>query len=144
MTLPIVYSDDFYERVMNYSRYSQLGFYKDLLISSISCRYEKQEEETVIYIMSISVLKPYRRYGIGTQLLNKAIEDCKKDGINKIYLHVLQSNGSAIEFYKKAGFSIVETLNDYYKDLDDPHCYKLQMDLTGWEKQPDGQDDEKK
>ena len=143
MTLPIVYSDDFYERLMSFQRYSTLGFYKDVLISSISCRYEKQEEETVIYIMSISVLKPYRRYGIGSQLLTKAITDCKKDNINKIYLHVLQSNGSAIEFYKKHGFSIVETLNDYYKDLDDPHCYKLQMDLKDW-KAPTEEQAEKK
>jgi ribosomal protein S18 acetylase RimI-like enzyme len=27
----------------------------------------------VVYIMTITVLKPYRRYGIGKQLLDKAI-----------------------------------------------------------------------
>ena len=111
-----------------------LGYYKDVLVGSASCRYEDKEEGRVVYIMTISVLKPYRRYGIGSQLLDKAIQDCKKGEIKKIYLHVLQSNESAIEFYSKWGFTLKDTLVDYYKDLDPEHrnCYIFEKDLTDY------------
>jgi len=75
MTLPVVYSEDFYDRLTNYSRYSSLAYYKDVLIGAISCRYEDEntEEEAgkkvkgrVVYIMTITVLKAYRRYGVGS------------------------------------------------------------------------------
>ena len=85
--------------------------------------------------MTISVLTAYRRYGIGSQLLKKAINDCKKDKIKRIYLHVLQSNESAIEFYKAQGFTHKETLMDYYKDLDPPHCLVFERDLSDWVKE---------
>ena len=80
--------------------------------------------------MTVTILKPYRRYQIGTQLLNKAIEDCTKSNVSKIYLHVLCSNESAIEFYKKAGFIIKEKLENYYTDLDPPHCFVFEKDLS--------------
>lgn len=80
--------------------------------------------------MTITVLKPYRRYGIGSQLLERAIEDCaKKNGIKKMMLHVQCSNESALEFYKGHGFEVKEKLEDYYTDLDPPHCFVLVKDL---------------
>ena len=73
MTLPIVYSEDFYNRLTNESRYSSLAYYKDLLVGAVSCRYEDHKDEAgnltgnkVVYIMSITVLCPYRRYNIGS------------------------------------------------------------------------------
>ena len=67
-------------RLTTYRRYSVLGYYKDVLVGAISCRYENEMEETedgkdekvsasgnkVVYIMTINVLKPYRRYQIGS------------------------------------------------------------------------------
>ena len=80
MTLPIIYSEDFYDKLTNYSRYSSLAYYKDLLVGAISCKYDEHIDEEgnktgkkVVYIMSITVLNPYRRYNIGSQLLDKAI-----------------------------------------------------------------------
>ena len=96
MTLPIIYSEDFYNRLTNYSRYSSLAYYKDVLVGAISCKFEDHKDaedkptgKRVVYIMSITVLKPYRRYNIGSQLLNKAVEDCVSGEVHSIYLHVL-------------------------------------------------------
>ena len=138
MTLPVVYSEDFYDRLTNLTRYSSLAYYNDVLIGAVSCRYEDDKEKEsegevkgrVVYIMTITVLKAYRRYGVGSQLLEKAIQDCRKEDVKRIYLHVLCSNESAIEFYQNNGFTIKEKLLDYYTDLVPPHCYIFEKDLT--------------
>jgi ribosomal protein S18 acetylase RimI-like enzyme len=39
---------------------------KDVLVGAISCKEDVVEGEKVAYIMTITVLKPYRRYGIGS------------------------------------------------------------------------------
>ncbi len=59
-------------------RYSKLAYIKDVLVGAISCKedIDKESGEHVCYIMTITVLKPYRRYGVGTKLLEKAIEEC--------------------------------------------------------------------
>ena len=62
--------------------------------------------------------------------MQQAIKECKDDNVKRIYLHVLCSNESAVEFYKSAGFVIKEKLENYYTDLDPPHCYILEKDLT--------------
>lgn len=50
-------------------RYSKLAYLKDVLVGAISCKEDTLEDEKVVYIMTITVLKPYRRYGIGSKLL---------------------------------------------------------------------------
>ena len=144
----MVYSEDFYTRLINYTRYSKLAYIKDLLVGAISCRYETDEKNPavrVVYIMTVTVLKAYRRYGIGSQLLKQAMEDCKKGDVSKIYLHVQCSNESAIEFYKSNGFTIKEKLFDYYTDLDPPHCYIFEKSMLaeGEQLKLDAADDEK-
>ena len=73
MTLPIIYSEDFYNRLTKYERYSQLAYYKDVLCGAISCKDDDYKDEEgnhtgdrSVYIMSITVLSPYRRYNIGS------------------------------------------------------------------------------
>ena len=44
-------------------------------------------------------------------------------------LHVQENNKSALEFYKKHGFEVKERLENYYTELDPPHCYILVKDL---------------
>ena len=105
----MVYSEDFYNRLTSLMRYSKLAYLKDILVGAISCKEDKKDDGTVaVYIMTITVLKPYRRYGIASQLLVKAIEDCAKNrGIKTMTLHVQKGNDSAMEFYKKHGFEVV-------------------------------------
>jgi ribosomal protein S18 acetylase RimI-like enzyme len=53
------------------------------------------------YIMTIGVVDECRRLGLGTQLLNKAIQVLKKywSACEILYLHVVDYNESAIRFY---------------------------------------------
>ena len=70
LNLPVMYSNDFYDKVISGVRYSKLAFVKDVLVAAISTKTDIKEDGTVeVYIMTVTVLKPYRRYGIATQLL---------------------------------------------------------------------------
>ena len=58
----------------------------------------------------LGCLAPYRRLGIGTQMLDHVMEIVEKDGnFDSVLLHVQVNNDSAIKFYKRSGFDIVET-----------------------------------
>ena len=77
LTLPVVYSEKFYTYLTEMRRYSKLAYVKDVLVGAISCKEDTEKSgEKVCYIMTITVLEPYRRYGVGSQLLKKAIEQC--------------------------------------------------------------------
>ena len=128
MTLPVIYSERFYDYLTSMRRYSKLAYIKDVLVGAISCKEDIDDSgEHVCYIMTITVLKPYRRYGIGTQLLEKAQEECMRQrNVKRMRLHMQFGNDQALAFYKKAGFEIAETLEDYYTDLTPSGCYVLE------------------
>jgi len=128
----VIYSEDFYRRLINNLRYSKLAYLKDVLVGAISCKEDEYEGEKSVYIMTITVLKPYRRYGIASKLLEQAIKDCAKGKIKRMNLHVQSSNQSALEFYNKHGFEIVAKLDDYYTDLKPSDCYVLVKKLEEW------------
>ena len=70
MALPVIYSENFYDYLKDYRRYSKFAYVKDVLVGAISCKEDTKADGTKqCYIMTITVLKPYRRYGIGSALL---------------------------------------------------------------------------
>ena len=76
--------------------------------------------------MTITVLEPYRRYGIASQLLKQAINDCMVErSVSRMVLHVQSNNEQALEFYKKNGFEVESHLENYYTDLEPSDCYFL-------------------
>ena len=128
LTLPVIYSENFYDRLTSMQRYSKLAYYKDVLVGGISCKEDIEKSgDHVCYIMTINVLKPYQRYGIGSKLLKQAIEDCvMKREVKRMRLHVQAGNDSALAFYKKNGFEIVEELKGYYTELTPSDCFILE------------------
>ncbi|MBA0610689.1 hypothetical protein Godav_011501 [Gossypium davidsonii] len=102
------------------------AYYSDICVGSIACRLEKKEGGAIrVYIMTLGVLAPYRGLGIGTRLLNHVLDLCSKQKIPEIYLHVQTNNEDAINFYKKFGFEITETIKNYYTNIDPPDCFVL-------------------
>jgi ribosomal protein S18 acetylase RimI-like enzyme len=94
-------------------------------------------EKKRIYIMTLGVLAAYRNMEIGTQLIqsifdhyeaNKENEEYKD--VKEIVLHVQISNEDAIKFYTtRFGFDQGEMVENYYRRIDPPHCYKLYKKL---------------
>ena len=54
------------------------------MIAAITCKDDEYKDDSTgkiekgVYIMTITVLEPYRRYGLGSKLLEEAIKDYQK------------------------------------------------------------------
>lgn len=64
----------------------------------------------------LAVDSSVRRHGAGTSLLSALRRACMMEGIGTIQLEVRTGNAQAIEFYKRHGFVITESLPHYYND----------------------------
>mmetsp|Transcript_6992 Transcript_6992/g.11086 ORF Transcript_6992/g.11086 Transcript_6992/m.11086 type:complete len:182 (-) Transcript_6992:63-608(-) len=90
-----------------------------------------------IYIMTLGVLAAYRGRQIGTQLIQSIFdhyeankENAEFKDVVEISLHVQISNDDAIKFYTtRFGFAQGEKVENYYRRIDPPHCYKLYKKL---------------
>jgi diamine N-acetyltransferase len=62
----------------------------------------------IIELEKIYVLKTYLDTKTGAALMQHAIEICKEQGFEKLFLGVWQENERAVNFYKKFGFEIFD------------------------------------
>lgn len=76
-----------------------------------------QENLSMGYISNLAVYKKYRGKGYGKLLLNLSIEKIIEAGLETATLHVVGTNESALNLYKKAGFREYDTLIKYEKEL---------------------------
>ena len=65
-------------------------------------------------VTSIAVDAPFRRQGIGANLLNRALQLLQDFGAEEITLEVHADNAAAASLYRKFGFRHKEWLPDYY------------------------------
>lgn len=64
-------------------------------------------------------------------MVNHILKYVEADGnFDSVFLHVQVNNESAIEFYKKFGFEIVETKQKYYKRIEPADAHVLQKTLN--------------
>ncbi|KAG5565139.1 hypothetical protein RHGRI_001137 [Rhododendron griersonianum] len=121
---PVRYNDKYYADALASAEFTNLAYYSDICVGAIACRLEKKEGGSVrVYIMTLGVLAPYRGLGIGTMLLNHVLDLCSKKNIGEIYLHVQTNNEDAINFYKKFGLEITDTIHNYYTNITPPDCH---------------------
>jgi ribosomal-protein-alanine N-acetyltransferase len=67
-------------------------------------------------ILNMAVSGAHRRRGIGSQLMESALEVSRKAGTARVYLEVRASNGPAIALYKRHGFTECGRRPRYYRD----------------------------
>jgi ribosomal protein S18 acetylase RimI-like enzyme len=67
----------------------------------------------------------------GSKLLDHVKQEASdpSHNIQHIYLHVSTDNHFAKAFYEKRGFVLVETVNDYYRDLSVKSAWLLRFDV---------------
>ncbi|EPY29024.1 acetyltransferase [Strigomonas culicis] len=129
--LPVRYAEKYYDMYVRGGMhgYNQLAYFHDLLIGSINCRLEPTDEEEThkLYIMTITVLEPYRRMKVGSHLLRRIMDMALHEArfrVSEVALNV-QVGSPALHFYESFGFTEVELVKDYYTDLDVKDAYLL-------------------
>ncbi len=68
-------------------------------------------------IQHACVSPEYRRFGIGSKLVDLALEALKADGINKVLLVAFKKNEGGNKFWESQGFTLREDLNYRNKAL---------------------------
>jgi len=102
------------------------AYYNDIVVGAVCCRIDILDGSKRLYIMTLGCLAPYRRRGIGSIMLEHVLNYVEKVGnFHSILLHVQVNNQSAIDFYKKFGFEIVETKEQYYKRIEPADAHVL-------------------
>ncbi|EPR62772.1 acetyltransferase, GNAT family protein [Toxoplasma gondii TgCatPRC2] len=140
-TLPVTYGDTLYEQLQRHSEFSRLGYLGEVMVGAICCRVEAPaapapgaaKKKHRLYIMTLSVLKPYRRYGVASGLLSYVLSRASQPQtgveLEDCYLHVWTENKYALAFYEKRGFVNEGIQEDYYTDVTPTSAYILRAPL---------------
>lgn len=129
---PLSYHEPFYARVLS-AECAPLSFYAcdggDVPVGAISCRPE--DGGARVYIMTLCVLQAYRRLGVGAALLEELLRRVRaaQPRAREIALHVHTPNDGAVAFYQHYGFETVETVPDYYSNIEPKSAFYLRKTL---------------
>lgn len=80
-------------------------------------------------ILSIAVLPPWRRGGLGGRLLEAALVAAAAAGAEAMFLEAAANNTAALALYEKRGFQRVGLRKAYYGDKD-AVVMRLDLDIT--------------
>jgi Acetyltransferases len=133
VVFPVVYHAKFYTDVLEAGELAKLAFYNDIVVGAVCCRIDIEPATGLrkLYIMTLGCLAPYRRLGIGTAMLKHVMDYVERDGqFDGVFLHVQINNESAIQFYRKFGFDIVGTKEQYYSRIEPADAHVLEKRLT--------------
>ena len=79
------------------------------------------------YIITIDVLEPHRRHGVGTMMLREAERALSANGVQQVALETATNNVSAIAFWKKHGYRTQGIRRDYYPGGIDAYSMQKQI-----------------
>ncbi|XP_022084917.1 N-alpha-acetyltransferase 60-like [Acanthaster planci] len=131
---PVEYPDSWYRDITSDQKFYSLaaessGKIVGLIVAEVKTRSRCHREDfnilsstfpnstQVAYILSLGVVKEYRRRGIATALLDRLLSyltTSERSNCKAVYLHVLATNTTAIKFYEKHNFRKHEYLPYYY------------------------------
>ncbi|KAI3360223.1 hypothetical protein L3Q82_014533 [Scortum barcoo] len=134
LTFDCRYPDSWYQDITSNKKFFSLaatfrGGIVGMIVAEIKGRTKVHKEDgdilassfpvdtQVAYILSLGVVKEFRKHGIGSLLLDSLkehISTTAQDHCKAIYLHVLTTNNTAIHFYENRDFRQHHYLPYYY------------------------------
>jgi len=82
------------------------------------------------HIITIDVITPVRRSGVGSQLLEAAENRLREGGSKAVGLETAVDNAAALAFYKRHGYHVVNTWPRYYSNGVDALLLSKNLSLT--------------
>jgi [ribosomal protein S18]-alanine N-acetyltransferase len=79
-----------------------------------------------IHVLNFAVAEPYRRSGVGSQMIAKLIAKLSSQRRSRIILEVRETNLAAQLFFRENGFRAVSVLRSYYADTPED-AYMMQF-----------------
>ena len=89
------------------------------IVGFITAGIEDTSEVLYGHIMNLAVVPEYRKMGLGGRLMQRMENEFIVSGAEGSQLEVRVSNGDAISFYKKLGYSQVMVIGGYYNNGED-------------------------
>ena len=80
-------------------------------------------------LLMLAVRPDKQRSGLGRSLLDLCKEHAKIRMMNEMVLEVSVKNETAIEFYRRNGFTVVSMIKDYYNDGSDAFVMKCYLPM---------------
>lgn len=79
-------------------------------------------------VMTIGVVEPARRKGVGKALVTALLDRARGEGVSRVFLEVRESNLSAQKLYESFGFRGVGRVKSYYRNpLEDAVTMRLEL-----------------
>lgn len=63
------------------------------------------------------VIEPFQRQGIGTRLVQRAMQEAQRLGYRRVVLDVIADRATALKLYEHAGFEPIEPYADYRRPM---------------------------
>lgn len=110
----------------NWPQLSFLAYCKTECVGAIVCKLDQHRKDIWRgYIAMLVVHKDYRRYKIGTKLVQKAIRKMIEQGCDEVVLETEVTNKGALTLYENLGFVRDKRLLRYYLNGVDAWRLKL-------------------
>jgi ribosomal protein S18 acetylase RimI-like enzyme len=78
-----------------------------------------ENADLYVYLFDIIVDERYQRHGIGARLIEALKQQCRADGVSRIWVGTALENTAAQGLYERTGGKKVETCVEYIYDLQD-------------------------
>ncbi len=78
-------------------------------------------------LLNICIHPDYQQQGLGIKLFENLIQKLQILSIDTVFIEVRSSNNSALSFYQKLGFKVIDKRKKYYSNGEDAKILRLKI-----------------
>lgn len=82
--------------------FSAVATHEGKVVGTVLCGHDAWRG----FIYHLAVAKGFRRRGIAKQLVARALERLREEGLLRVTIHVLNSNAEGLDYWKRQGWNV--------------------------------------